>query len=45
MTPNTVTTNFSFFALGDKLYWKTKTKENEDIFEDYLRETINAMWK
>lgn len=43
MTPNTVTSNFSFFALGDNLYWKTKTKENEDIFEDYLCESINAM--
>ena len=33
----------SFFALRNKLYWKTKTKENADIFVDHLCD--NAIFK
>ena len=40
-------TTFSFFALGreTKHTEKTKTKENADIFVDYLCDSINALFR
>ena len=47
MTPNTLTwNNFQFFCFREQIILKkNKTKENADIFVDYLCESINAIFK
>ena len=41
-----IATNFRFFALRSKTYWKkTKTKENANTLVDYLCGSINALFK